>query len=156
MGVRLKNWNKAGRLLEGFAADLPNQVEMIMMQNAEIYKNAILQLIEKGDPSWVPKSEEWKQRSGSETLFIGETGTFYENIESRSMRRVKAGKGQIRIFVGARYDIMHSPSGLTMERLAEILQNLPNEGDRPLFGPAYERVRPVLERNFNKIHVRPK
>lgn len=150
MGVQLKNWNEAGRLLETLPGRLDRRIDEVLMKNAELYRDSVLRLIQSGDSSWTPKGKDSAQRTGNR-LFIGSTGTFYANLANRGIRRVRAGAGQKRIYVGARYDIQHSPSGMNMEKLAKILQNTPGEGDRDLFGPAWERVQAQVRRNLSRI-----
>jgi hypothetical protein len=153
MGVQLKNWNRAGHLLEGLPERFNKRVDDVLMKNAEIYKEAILMMIEQGNENWIPKSDHQSDRSGSEQLFIGSTGTFYSNLDRRGIRRVRSAKGVKRIYVGARYDIKHEPSGLSMEKLADILQNLPGPYDRDLFGPAWEQVQDKIRANLTKLRV---
>jgi hypothetical protein len=151
--VMLKNWNTAGHLLEATAERFNKRVDAVLMKNAKLYKEAILQLIEQGDPSWEPKSDRQEYESGTDKLFIGATGTFYSNLDHKGIRRVRAGAGEKRIYVGARYDIRHDPSNMSMERIAEILQNTPYGGARDLFGPAWERVKGQVAANLAKMNV---
>lgn len=151
--VQLKNWDTAGKLLQTMPHKFDQRVDEVLMQNAELYRDSIAQLIEAGDSSWTPKGEDQRKRSGSDRLFIGSTGMFLSNIKNRGIRRVKAGQDVRRIFVGARYDIKHQPSGMSMEQIAEILQNTPGSGDRDLFGPAWERVQNQVKANLSKIGV---
>lgn len=158
MGVRkTKNWDLAGKL---FTVEIPALLEMgareVMRENAEIYMEQVIEMIEEQSGSWPPLTEEWverKQREGGETDIYKFREEFLNYLKSdRSKQFVKGKWAESKMFVGARDSIFHEGNGkngpISMFKLAEVLQF---EYDRPLFDPAYERVKWTLKANWKHI-----
>jgi hypothetical protein len=150
MGVNLRNWDYAGRMFE---FELPKRLEdsadQAVQQAQEIYSNSILEVLESQPGDWTEKSESWARRSGTSDLFFGEKGQFFVSVTNNNKRGIRAKRGDKRVFVGARHDIIHH-SGYSMETLAEILQSTP-DGSRDLFYRAYERVEDQINSVFRNV-----
>lgn len=151
MGVNLRNWDFAGRMFE---FELPKRLEEeaddAVNQAQEVYSDSILDVLEEQPGFWTPKSESWERQSGSSDLFFGKKGQFYVSVTGGKNRRgIRAKRGDKRVFVGARHDVMHH-SGYSMETLAEILQSTP-DGSRDLFYTAYERVEDEINHIFRQV-----
>jgi hypothetical protein len=132
---------------------LDNSIERAIDKASEVYSESILDVIAEQPGDWTPKSEGWTQRSGSSDLFYGETGQFVMAVATpgANQRGVRAKRGDKRIFVGARYDVMHH-SGFSMADIAGILQSTP-DGSRDLFGRAYERVEDELNNIYKSVGI---
>ena len=153
MGISTKNWDKAGKIFTVTVPEnLDNQIQDAIDTTSKIYSEAILDILAEQPSDWTKKSEQWTERSGSSDLFYGQTGSFVMAVtnEGSNTRGVRAKFGDKRFFVGARYDQIHGPSGLSMEKIANILQATP-DGSRDLFGRAYERVEDQINKVFSQI-----
>lgn len=146
------SWDFAGKM---FMFTIPQQLEdsidNAVEQAQQVYTESILEVLAEQPSDWTPKSDGWAKRSGNKELFFGEKGQFFEAIMTRNKRGIRAKRGDKRIFVGARHDLIHH-SGLTMETLAEILQSVP-DGSRDLFGRAYERVEDRIHHIFRQVGI---
>ena len=154
MGVSLKNWNGVGRMFQFTVPQiLDESIEKAIDEAREVYSNAILDIVADQPGDWTPKSESWANRSGSTDLYYGLTGQFVVAVASpeANTRGVRAKQGDKRVFVGARYDVMHH-SGFSMEQIANILQATP-DGSRDLFGRAYDRVEDQLKAIYRRVGI---
>lgn len=150
MGIKLRNWDYAGKMFEfELPKRLEESVDRAVEQAQNIYSNSILEVLESQPSSWTDKSESWATRSGNKDLFFGEQGDFFIAVTTNNKRGIRAKKGDKRVFVGARHDVIHH-SGFSMETLAEILQSTP-DGSRDLFGRAYERVEDQINKVFRNV-----
>lgn len=157
MGVRkTKNWDHMGRLLTvELPALIENGARHVMEENARIYQDEVVQMIESQDGDWEDLTEKWverKVRLGGEADIYRFQDHFLEYLKSSKARRYVKGKyAQSKMFVGARDDIQHdglSKAPISMYGLAVVLEE---HYGRPLFDMAYERTRHEMARNWKHI-----
>jgi hypothetical protein len=152
MGVSLRNWDYAGKMFEfELPKQLEDSVDGAVQKAQEVYSESILEILESQPSDWTDKSDSWAEASGNEDLYFGKKGQFFISVTQNNKRGIRAKRGDKRVFVGARHDIIHH-SGYSMETLAEILQDTP-DGSRDLFGRAYERVEDEIESIFRKVGI---
>jgi hypothetical protein len=156
MGVRLINWDSAGKMFNFTLPDLiDSTIEDAIDEAKQTYSNSIASIIGDQPGDWTPKSEDWARRSDKK-LYFGQELQFISSVidSDRNYRGIRAKRGDKKIFVGARHDIMHH-SGYNMEQLAELLQATP-DGSRDLFGRAYERVEDRIDSIFRSVGIKLK
>lgn len=125
-----------------------------MYENARIYQDKVIEMIEGQSGGWKPLSEGWitqKASMGGEPGTFRFTDDFLNYLKSdRSRRFVKGKYAESKMYVGARYDVMHDGlSGqISMGGLAEVLEE---HYGRPLFSMAYERTKHEMANNWKKI-----
>lgn len=152
--VETKNWDYSGKMFQFTIPDnLEEQVDNAVQEAQNLYSNSILEVLQEQPSDWTPKTKEWAKKSGSTSLFYGEKGDFFVAItdSDTNKRGIRAKRGDKRVFVGARHDVVHH-SGYTLETLAEILQSVP-DGSRDLFGKAYERVEDRIHHIFGQVGI---
>lgn len=154
MGVKLSNWNGVGHMFEfKIPLILEEQVNSAVEQVAQIYSHSIMEVFEEQPGGWTEKSESWTEASGSWALFRGKQGQFIYSVTNpnKNRRGFRAKRGDKKVFVGARYDVVHH-SGFTMATMAEILQATPDYS-RDLFQTAYDRVEDRINQIFRQVGV---
>jgi hypothetical protein len=157
MAVKMTgNWNRVGRLIE---VELPGKISAaarrVMYENARIYQEEVVRIIEEQDGDWKPLTEQWadhKENMGASDDFFRFTDGFLDYLKSdRARQFVKGRYAESRLYFGARNDVIHegfSKSAISMYRLAVQLEE---RYGRPLFSMAYERTKSQMEKNWKKI-----
>jgi hypothetical protein len=157
MGVSMSgNWNRVGRLIE---VELPGKVSAaarkVMYENARIYQDEVVRIIEDQDGDWKPLTEQWadyKEGMGAPEEFFRFTDGFLDYLKSDQARQFVRGRyAESRLYFGDRNDFIHegfSKHQISMYRLAVQLEE---RYGRPLFSMAYERTRHEMEANWKKI-----
>ncbi len=130
------------------AADMgPFKIEQTIQEAAEIYYNELFNLIEVGHSSWPPHSSAWvdqKIRKGGRSGFYRFQDEFISSIK---MEWIDNSQSRKAMFVGVQSDTPHS-GGITTGDLAIVLEEKYN---RPLFDPAYQRVKDDIKKHLENI-----
>ena len=119
------------------AADMgPFKIEQAIQEAAEIYYNEIFNLIEVGHSSWPPLSPAWvdqKIRKGGHPGFYRFQDKFISSIK---MEWIDNSQSRKAMFVGVQ---------------SEIVIVLEEKYNRPLFDPAYQRVKDDIKKHLENI-----
>ncbi len=152
MSVRVSkfgDWIRAGVVLQNLSAKLCPAFQAQLTEDGELVLKTIIGHIEKQDLNWIPLSQRTVELKGGDTTIYVETGYLKNNLE---VRKVKAPKNGMTIFVGASAWKTHKPSG---KKFSDIMIWLEYGTDkippRPLIRPSWEEVEPVIKENWENL-----
>jgi hypothetical protein len=141
-------WAQAGKYLTGLGARMDPHFRARMDEAGSLLLEKMVAHIDAQDLGWAPLAESTVAlKNGDETIYV-ETGFLRNNLKAR---RVRSSKANYSLFIGADAWTEHAPSGRKFSDIMVWLEyGTANMPPRPLIAPAWEEMRPEIERLFKE------
>lgn len=139
------DWETVGKTLKMLQKTFDKVGDEPLKKCGELYLNLLKSKIEGQSLPWTPLSQyylEYKIKKGLDTRVLIATGDYLSQLKVQEVKGSSKGK---QLFVGASPNDIHKPSGLSMEKIAQILEYGRADGKmpaRPHFRPSWEEARP--------------
>ena len=143
-------WKSAGVTLRNLSQNISRDADKQLREDAEYVKDKIVGHIDSQDLPWASLSPITVRIKKSAKIYV-DTGTLRDSI---TVRGIKSGVRRSTVFIGANSYTVHSPSGMRMSQLMNILEyGTRYAPPRPLIRPTWEEVRPEIENRWTKGFV---
>lgn len=142
------DWTRAGAILQGLSVSLLPAFKAQLQEDGKLILKTVLNHIDRQDLSWTPLAQRTVELKGGDTTIYVDTGYLKENLE---VRRVKAPKGGMTLFIGASaWKTTHS--GVKFSDLMIWLEyGTDKMPPRPLIRPSWEEVEPTIKNNWREL-----
>lgn len=143
-------WKSAGITLKNLASNIKPKAEQQLRDDAEFIKEKIVGHIDNQDLGWKPLSSITIRIKKNDKIYV-DTGALRSNI---NVRGIKSSVNKSTIFIGANSYTTHSPSGLKMSQLMNMLEyGTRYTPPRPLIRPTWNEVKPLIQSRWKKTFV---
>lgn len=147
-------WDVVGRTFNEMQRTIDKVGDEPMKQCAEAYLEKLKSKMAGQEFPWTPLSASYvayKKKKGLDSRMLIATGEYLEKLKVGKSKGTSKGAS---LFVGADPSDIHTPSGLSMEKIAGIMEYGSSNGNipaRPHFRPTWEEMRPVCRNMWLKV-----